>query len=226
MSWAIGYDEKWKRDIGYGVPALCDHPNCIRHIDRGLSYVCGGEPYGGDDGCGLYFCHTHLVNATHCIQCSRGAPAFAPKPDLDEWLRHKLVDPSWKTWRKECPEEATAAQAQLDRPTEVICVRSARDVRRAMAMDRYVYVGREPGSIGAWGNRYSHLASSVPGVVMVKTRKEAVEQHRKEVLDDEELVKRIRSELKGKVLGCWCGAREDRMCHAYTLADVADGRIV
>lgn len=21
MSWSIGYDEKWQRDIGYGVPA-------------------------------------------------------------------------------------------------------------------------------------------------------------------------------------------------------------
>jgi hypothetical protein len=54
MGWAVGYDENWKRYIGYGVPAYCDHPKCNKEIDRGLSYVCGGEPYGGNDGCGLY----------------------------------------------------------------------------------------------------------------------------------------------------------------------------
>ena len=28
MGWSIGYDTNWKRDIGYGVPAKCDHPRC------------------------------------------------------------------------------------------------------------------------------------------------------------------------------------------------------
>lgn len=28
MGWSIGWDSTWQRDIGYGVPALCDHPNC------------------------------------------------------------------------------------------------------------------------------------------------------------------------------------------------------
>jgi hypothetical protein len=55
MGWSIGYDSKWQRDIGYGVPGVCDDPACAEKIDRGLSYVCGGEPYGGDEGCGLYF---------------------------------------------------------------------------------------------------------------------------------------------------------------------------
>src|SRR4051812_7048849 len=26
MGWSIGYDSNWQRDIGYGVPAFCDHP--------------------------------------------------------------------------------------------------------------------------------------------------------------------------------------------------------
>jgi hypothetical protein len=55
MSWALGFDGNWNRDIGYGVPSYCDHPKCSAKIDRGLAYVCcGQEPYGGD-GCGLYF---------------------------------------------------------------------------------------------------------------------------------------------------------------------------
>lgn len=61
MGWACGFDPTWQRDIGYGVPATCDQPGCGAPIDRGLSYVCGGQPYGGDEGCGLYFCTAHLA---------------------------------------------------------------------------------------------------------------------------------------------------------------------
>jgi len=59
LYWSIGYDEHWNRDIGFGVPAACDHPDCTNAIDRGVEHVCGGEPYGGDSGCGLYFCDDH-----------------------------------------------------------------------------------------------------------------------------------------------------------------------
>ncbi|MEO1035247.1 MAG: hypothetical protein AAFX44_06765 [Pseudomonadota bacterium] len=62
MGWSIGWDSNWQRDIGYGVPAYCDHPECNEEIDRGLSFVCGGEPYGGEHGCGLYFCEKHRAN--------------------------------------------------------------------------------------------------------------------------------------------------------------------
>ena len=55
MGWSLGYDSNWNRDIGYGVPAYCDHPYCNEEIDRGLSYVCGDALYGGDRGCGLFF---------------------------------------------------------------------------------------------------------------------------------------------------------------------------
>ena len=45
MGWAIGYDGRWERDIGYGVPAVCDHPDCNVRIDRGLDYVCNRIEY-------------------------------------------------------------------------------------------------------------------------------------------------------------------------------------
>ena len=35
MGWSLGYDGRWKRDIGYGVPAVCDFPGCNEEIDRG-----------------------------------------------------------------------------------------------------------------------------------------------------------------------------------------------
>lgn len=110
MGWSIGYDEDWKRDIGYGVPAVCDHPDCNEEINRGLSYVCGGDAYGGSRGCGLYFCEKHLIQHFKLPQlCERCSPrvkkSFIPKIDHIDWVKHKLIDGSWEQWRKENPEE-------------------------------------------------------------------------------------------------------------------------
>ena len=113
MGWSIGYDSNWDRDIGYGVPAYCDFPGCGAEIHRGLSYVCGGEPYGGEHGCGLYFCGKHLRWSAHhfrCDRCAQGKRAFTPTPEHPTWLRHKLTHPTWVVWRAEHPE-FVAAQA-------------------------------------------------------------------------------------------------------------------
>jgi hypothetical protein len=105
MSWAVGFDEHWRRDIGYGVPAHCDHPHCGAEINRGLAYVCGGEPYGGDRGCDLYFCEKHLFIGTtqlceRCVGPRRKKP-FTPTPDVLKWVHHKMTDPSLELWRQE-----------------------------------------------------------------------------------------------------------------------------
>lgn len=108
MGWSIGFDEKWNRDIGYGVPAWCDHPDCNERIDRGLSYVCANaEPRGGE-GCGLYFCPEHkgcfVVDNEElndcCERCFQGKEPFAPKPEHPEWLEFKATDESWAAWRE------------------------------------------------------------------------------------------------------------------------------
>jgi hypothetical protein len=120
MGWSIGYDKNWQRDIGYGVPAECDHPGCFEEIDRGLSYVCGGEPYGGAHGCGLYFCSKHLYmagdaknNAQLCLRCRYGKKAYHPKPDLKVWIEWKLNDESWQQWREQNPEAVEALKLDL-----------------------------------------------------------------------------------------------------------------
>jgi hypothetical protein len=111
MGWSIGYDDNWKRDIGYGVPAICDHPGCDEEIDRGLGYVCGwGEPYGGGKGCGLYFCCKHGGGCL-CERCYAKRKPFTAKPDSLKWLYFKMTDPSWEEWRKEnglTPEAVSA----------------------------------------------------------------------------------------------------------------------
>lgn len=101
MGWSLGFDSQWNRDIGYGVPAYCDHPRCNEEIDRGLGYVCGSEPYGGDEGCGLYFCSNHATGYKHrCDRCQKNKPPFKPKPDHPDWIHHKMTDESWKEWRE------------------------------------------------------------------------------------------------------------------------------
>lgn len=110
MGWSVGTG-KDDRDIGYGVPALCDHPDCNKEIDRGLSYVCGMINTAGEDrGCGLHFCTDHLLHSPRYGQlCGRCYPRqrkpYERKPDLPEWIEHKLTDESWGQWRDENPEE-------------------------------------------------------------------------------------------------------------------------
>lgn len=97
----IGYDSTWHRDVGYGVPAFCDHPRCNVEIDRGLAYRCGE---GRRVGCGLFFCYADLDHEQLCSRCRNRKPAFDPKPDHPRWVKHKLTDESWAEWRAENPE--------------------------------------------------------------------------------------------------------------------------
>lgn len=108
MYWAIGFDEHWNRDIGFDVPAVCDHPGCNTAINRGIDYVCGGEPYGGDSNCGLYFCKNHLQMkllqsgeslVQVCTQCSAGKKPFQPSTDTEEWINYKQTSNYWAGWR-------------------------------------------------------------------------------------------------------------------------------
>lgn len=109
MGYSIGYDHNHKRDIGYGVPSICDHPDCDQNIDRGLSYVCGTDPYGGENGCGLFFCseHLHIVDRDQlCINCcNQTGTQFEKKPDTEEWCTWKLNHDSWARWRLDFPDE-------------------------------------------------------------------------------------------------------------------------
>ena len=119
MGWSLGYDEKWKRDIGHGVPAYCDHPGCGKEIDRGLAYVCGGQPYGGEYGWRLYFFGNHLFMGARrpqrCARCKANGQPFTPSSDHLEWIAWKLTDESWQQWREENPELVAALQLKLPR---------------------------------------------------------------------------------------------------------------
>lgn len=115
MGWSIGFDNSWNRDIGYGVPAYCDSPDCWAEINRGLSYVCGGDPFGGERGCGLFFCSHHLFYTARgvplCRRCLRNREPYEAKPDHQDWNQHKLAHESWKQWREENPTEVEKLRA-------------------------------------------------------------------------------------------------------------------
>ncbi len=113
MGYAV-YEDRHARDYGvlrwagYGVPAVCDSPECTTEIDRGFGYLCGDDPrddnpgeHRGNDcmGCGLYFCMKHRYGNHEGI---------TPKPDTQKWAEHVLKDKSWKQWRSENPEWVAA----------------------------------------------------------------------------------------------------------------------
>jgi len=100
---------------GYGVPAICEHPDCNEEIDRGVSFACGGEPFS-EYGCDRYFCekhrHYHCFNSGNgrtcvevCERCDKRKSSFPYKPEHPDWVKHLLKDPSWAKWRKNNPDK-------------------------------------------------------------------------------------------------------------------------
>lgn len=72
---------------------------------------------------------------------------------------------------------------------------------------------RVPESDGKWGNPFV--------VGKDGTREEVIAKHRAWLLslENKELLSQVRTELKGKVLGCWCAPLP---CHGDTLAELAN----
>jgi len=80
-----------------------------------------------------------------------------------------------------------------------------------------VYIGRP----SKWGNPFSHKKGTKAEFV-VGSRDEAVDRYFYWLVSSEEgkkLFARIHTELKGKVLGCWC---KPQICHGDVLARIAD----
>lgn len=62
MGWANCGTDSRGRLIGYAHEATCDHPECDKQIDRGLSYACGDMHGEADFYCEKYFCEAHRSN--------------------------------------------------------------------------------------------------------------------------------------------------------------------
>ena len=71
-----------------------------------------------------------------------------------------------------------------------------------------VYIGRP----GEWGNPFSIGPDG--------NRQEVLEKFRNWLECQPKLVEKVKAELKGKKLGCWC---KPRACHGEILAEIANG---
>lgn len=109
---------------GYGVPAICEQPECTKEIDRGMSFACGDEPFS-EYGCDRYFCSEHRyyvyfkdngARCRHqndcgchavelCKRCKNGKSPFPYKPEHPDWIKHILTDKTWAQWRKNNPKK-------------------------------------------------------------------------------------------------------------------------
>lgn len=112
------------RFAGYGVPAICEYPDCNEEIDRGMAHACGGEP-NSERGCDRYFCEKHLIfhgfnlNGERqylfvCERCDKYKDPYPYKPETKEWLEHILTDESWEIWRNDEKEKVEEYKKQLE----------------------------------------------------------------------------------------------------------------
>jgi len=81
------------------------------------------------------------------------------------------------------------------------------------------------GRPGDYGNPWTHKASGL-AEYSVATAEEAVQCFREYVQAHPEVVERIKRELKGKVLGCWCktakNGGQSAPCHGDVLLEIAN----
>lgn len=150
MSWVIGFSENQNRDVGYGILAICDHPECTAEIDRGLAYICC-EDINHNACCGAFYCAEHRENYVYGDEIDdmedeelealnidvesqevfdavengdivrcRHEP-IQPNKENAAWLEHVLKDESWSQWREENPAKVTAYQEALKNRKGNVC---------------------------------------------------------------------------------------------------------
>ncbi|MDW2204282.1 hypothetical protein R7007_21675 [Vibrio sp. 1636] len=101
MGWGYCGHDKQGREIGYSVAAICDHEECNKEIDRGLSYACGDMHGETEYGCEKYFCSEHLDNTVAdegsfnsiCDDCAKAlVDSREWRHDDDEGCLVRIVD--------------------------------------------------------------------------------------------------------------------------------------
>ena len=117
------------------------------------------------------------------------------------WCRSHYKRPQRGCYRCEvCFNDATSNMTNVTRV--VHCKKEPFDV----------YIGRP----GPWGNPFKIGDGMSRGMAVARFRKHLA--HRMQ--DEPGLRERIKKELKGRVLGCWC---DPELCHGHVLAEIADG---
>lgn len=105
--------------------------------------------------------------------------------------------------------------------TTVVSIRTADESEYDILVDRST----------PFGNPFSHLSTECTSAIYRATsRYDAIRKHSQWLRQPEQagLLERVKRELAGKVLACHCGENEIKrgMCHAVTLARIADRRFM
>ena len=77
-----------------------------------------------------------------------------------------------------------------------------------------IYIGRP----SIWGNPFSHINGTL-AEFKVNNRDEAVESYRAYLYSNPELMAKVKQELRGKNLVCFCAPKS---CHGDVLLEVAN----
>lgn len=72
-----------------------------------------------------------------------------------------------------------------------------------------------------FGNPFSHKEGAL-AIFKVDTVEEAVAKYREWILNQPELIIRVKRELKRKVIGCWCKVKGNEPCHGDVLLEIAN----
>ena len=78
-----------------------------------------------------------------------------------------------------------------------------------------VYIGRP----SVWGNPFGVAKDKTRAKVIVDTNEDAVACYEAWVLEQPDMIAKIKWELKNKTLGCWCAKTP---CHGHVLARIAN----
>ena len=79
-----------------------------------------------------------------------------------------------------------------------------------------IYIGRP----SKWGNPFTHIKGNTKAEFIVDTREDSIKAYEEWITtgDGKHLLKNL-TELKGKILGCWC---KPKSCHGDVLIKLLD----
>lgn len=155
--------------------------------------------------------HTWAMSwpGNYCKECGQDAPTESAICCPDCIFDYPGPNDDWATYAPKPPALCAEHQAWTDRPCPY------KMVVHCMHADYDVYCGRgkcpKTKKVGEWGNPFSIGPDG--------DRKEVIQKFIELVTPQPELIARIKRELKGKVLGCWCAPKR---CHCHFLAAVAN----
>lgn len=101
--------------------------------------------------------------------------------------------------------------------------RAAAPIKEIPPYTRVVHCKRHPYNVygarpGPFGNPFSHKSGTL-AQYLVPSRDAAVERHAQWFVANSELIERVKREMTGKVIGCWCAPMR---CHCDIYAQVCN----